>query len=139
MYGDPFGQMRRLQEDVNHLFQAASGAPGTLGAGFPAMNIYASQDGVTVTAEVPGVSSDALDITVHRDTLTLSGERPGGAEDAKGYHRRERGRGRFARTVSLPFQVDPDQVEARLADGVLTLHLRRPEEDKPRRIAINAG
>lgn len=133
--GDLFDSMRRLQSEMNRLFEGSGfGEP----AGFPAMNVYASQDGIAVTAEVPGVPRDKLEITVHRDTLTLRGERQD-ARDAKGFHRRERGSGRFVRTLSLPYQVDPDHVEAQLHNGVLRLSLHRPEADRPKTIKVNAA
>src|SRR5919199_6485746 len=134
--GDPFREMRRLQDEVNRLFQTAA-APRS--GGFPAINVYARQDGVVITAELPGVKQDDLEITVHRDTVTLRGERQDDVEDARAYHRRARGQGGFARTFGLPFQVDPEEVEAKLVDSVLTLTLQRPEQDKPKRIRVSAG
>ena len=134
--GDPFGDMRRLQDEVNRLFQSAA-APRS--GGFPAINVYAHPDGIVIMAELPGVTQDDLEITVHRDTVTLRGERRDQPQDARAYHRRERGRGPFARTFGLPFQVDPEKVEARLVAGVLTLILQRPERDKPKRIRVSAG
>ena len=141
MYGgDPFGEMRRLQSEMNRLFQSALPAGG---AAFPLMNVYASQDGVAVTAELPGVGEGDLEISVHRDTVTLSGERKDPADfpasDDRQFHRRERGRGRFSRTLSLPFQIEPENVEAHLENGVLRLSLQRPESDKPRRIQVKRG
>jgi hypothetical protein len=59
-----------------------------------------------------GSGSDDLNISVHRDSVTLSSERRTDADEARGYHRRERHQGRFNRTVALPFQIDPDRVEA---------------------------
>jgi HSP20 family protein len=88
---------------------------------------------------VPGVAKDDLEISVHRDTVTLKGERKGQVDGARAYHRRERGSGRFTRTLSLPFAVDPEQVEASLSDGMLHLSLSRPENDNPRRIEVNAA
>lgn len=138
LYGDPFRDMRRLQSEMNRLFQTAAGASAA--ESFPAMNIYASQEGVALTAELPGVARDDLEISVHRDTVTLKGERrePEG-EEIRGFHRRERGRGRFVRTISLPFQIDPERVEASLENGVLRLSLQRPENDKPKTIAVKAS
>ena len=134
--GDPFAQMRHLQSEMNRLFQSA--APNPQG-GFPFLNVYASQDGIVVTAELPGVSEEDLEINVHRDTLTIRGERKLSAGDnVKGYHRRERATGRFVRTLSLPFPVDTEQVEADLQHGLLRLTLKRPESDKPRRITVQA-
>ena len=123
---DPFRNIRRLQDEVSRLE-------------FPAVNVFVNQDGVIITAELPGVRSEDLDILTHRDSVTLSGERQTETEEARGYHRRERRGGRFVRTVSLPFVVDPNMVEADLVNGVLTLVLPRAEEDKPRRINVKAS
>ena len=132
LYGvDPFRNIRRLQDEVSR------GAARALE--FPAVNVFVNQDGVIITAELPGVRSEDLDILTHRDSVTLSGARRTETEEAQGYHRRERGQGRFVRTVSLPFVVDPNKVEAGLVNGVLTLDLPRSEEDKPRRINVKAS
>src|SRR4051794_26515500 len=103
LYGGPFRDMRLLQEEVNRLAQSAAAPQAT----FPAINVYAHQDGIVITAELPGVQQDDLEITVHRDTVTLRGERQDKSDDAGAYHRRERGSGTFVRTFGLPFQVDP--------------------------------
>ena len=128
LYGGPFRDMRLLQEE-------SAAAPQ---ASFPAINVYAHQDGIVITAELPGVQQDDL-ITVHRDTVTLRGERQDKSDDAGAYHRRERGSGTFVRTFGLPFQVDPDKVDAKLKDGILKLSLQRPEHDKPKRIRVSAS
>jgi HSP20 family protein len=131
--GDAFREMRRIQSEMNRLFQSAtSGWAGD----FPAVNVYAGSEGAVITAELPGVKEDDLDSTVHRDTITLRGERKPQAESGSAYHRRERGVGSFARTFNLPFQVDPDRVDAEMRDGVLRLTLQRHESDRPKRIAV---
>ena len=134
LYGTPFRELRRLQEEMDRLSRSAATPQG-----FPAINVYAHQDGIVITAELPGVKEDDLDITVHRDTVTLRGQRQDQPEGAQGHHRRERRSGPFGRTFSLPFNVDPERVEARLRNGLLTLTLRRPEHDKPKRIRVSAG
>src|SRR5215211_5794642 len=134
LYGTPLRELRRLQEEMDRLTRSA-----TTPQGFPAINVYAHQDGIVITAELPGVKEDDLDITVHRDTVTLRGDRRDAISEAGGYHRRERRTGSFGRTFSLPFNVDPDRVEAKLRDGILTLTLHRPEQDKPKRIRVSAG
>jgi len=137
--GDPFGEVRRLQDEVNRLFSSAvAGGRAPSAAGFPAINAFANEHGVALTAELPGVKPDDVDVSVFRDTLTLRVRRRA-PEDAKAYHRQERRYGEFARTVNLPFQVDPERVEANMQDGVLRLSLHRPEEDKPRRIRVTTG
>lgn len=132
---DPFQEMQRLQDEVNRLFASTRSRPAP---GFPAVNAFAKEDGIVITAELPGIDADGLDVSVFRDTLTLRGTRAAEAADPRAYHRRERRQGQFVRTVTLPFRVDPDRVEANMEHGVLRLTLHRPEEDKPRRIAIRA-
>ena len=129
---DPFRELRRLQEEMDRL----AGAFTPAAASFPAVNLYAGRDGIAVSAELPGVAKDELEIHAHRDTLTLRGTRRPAAENEQAYHRRERRSGAFTRTIQLPFRVDPEQIEARLENGLLQLSLQRPEEDKPRRIEI---
>ena len=134
--GDPFRELRRLRDEMDRLTGALAPAGGPAAAGFLAVNLYAGRDGVAVVAELPGVEAGDLEVQAHGDTLTIAGTRRPAAEDARAYHRRERRGGAFTRTVQLPFRVDPERVEARLEDGVLRLSLARPEEDRPRRIAI---
>ena len=132
---DPFGEMRRLQDEVNRLFSSYSVAPSTA---FPRVNAYANEDGIALTTQLPGVAQDDLGISVFRDTLTLRGRRQPEVTERQAYHRRERGHGEFVRNISLPFGVDPNRVEATLQDGVLRISLHRPEEDKPKRIRVSA-
>jgi HSP20 family protein len=138
---DPFREVRRLQDEMGRLAGALAptGGPAAAAAagGFPAVNVYAGRDGLAVVAELPGVEAGDLEVHAHRDTLTIHGVRRPAAEGEATYHRRERRSGAFTRTLQLPFRVDPERVEARLEDGVLRLSLQRPEEDKPRRIAID--
>lgn len=131
---DPFAEMRRLQDEVNRLFSSYQFAPS---ASFPPVNAYANEDGVAITAQLPGVEQDDLDISVFRDTLTLRGKRAPDAVESQAYHRRERGYGEFVRNISLPFQVDPDRVEATMHDGMLRISLHRPDQDKPKRIKVS--
>lgn len=109
-------------------------------ASFPAINLYSGDEGVILTAEIPGVEMEELDITVLGETLTLSGTRNMG-EDEEGitYHRRERSQGNFTRTVELPFRVDSDNVEAKFSNGVLHVMLPRTEEEKPRKISVKTA
>jgi HSP20 family protein len=131
---DALRDMRRAQEEMNRLF---GGLRFGLRSEFPTVNLWASTDGVIVTAQIPGVGSDQLDVTVHQDTVTLRGKRE--TETFEGevvWHRQERAHGPFSRTLVLPFRADADRVSARFERGVLTLELPRPESDKPRHVRI---
>lgn len=135
LWGEPLAPLRRIQEEINRAFGEQRWAPP---AEFPPINIWRGPDGIIVTAEIPGVSLDAVDLTVHQNTLTIKGRRePEAKEPEASFHRRERTFGSFSRTIALPFNVDPEQVKAAAQNGILTVKLPRPESDKPRKIKIS--
>ena len=105
--------------------------------GHPAVNLYEGADDYVVTAEIPGVDPEKIDITQKGDTLTI---RSGGAQEPedKGarYYRRERGLGGFERSIKFTFTVNPEDVEARFKNGLLTLTVKKPEEHKPKKIEV---
>lgn len=130
-------EMDRLQREMNRLM----GAFTPRGAGsFPALNVWANEEHVVLTAELPGVDPGSLDISVVGDTITLSGRREldAGGDEAR-YHRHERWHGSFTRTMQLPFRIDADEVDANYSKGVLQVTLPRAEEDRPRRIQIGGA
>jgi HSP20 family protein len=133
-------EVDRLQQEMNRLFENYTPARVRSAAGYPAMNVWGSEEGLKVTAELPGLSSDDLDISVVGQTLTVNGlrKRDEVPEDAR-YHRQERGFGKFSRSIQLPYIVDVKQVEATFKDGVLHIDLPRAEEDKPRKIAVKVA
>jgi len=133
---DPMRDMHRLHEEMNRLFSRVS-VP--YAQNFPAINIWAGDDKLVVTSEIPGVDAKDIDVTIVGDVLTLSGSRhPEELGNVEGYHRQERAHGSFSRTVKLPFRVDSTAVEAAYDKGILILTLPRPEEDKPKKIEIKS-
>ncbi|KEO55281.1 Hsp20/alpha crystallin family protein [Thioclava pacifica] len=132
---DPFSLMRSMMRDADLFAPMVSARPA-----FPAVNIWQNDEAVAITAELPGVDPADIDIHVKDNVLTLSGERkaPDLPEGAR-WHRNERGYGKFSRAVRLPFAASDDKVEARMTDGVLRIVVGRPEEDKPKKIAIKAA
>jgi HSP20 family protein len=132
---DPFREFERVLDDVNRAF--ARGRTGL--AGDPPINVWANDESVMLTAELPGLDPGSIEISVVGDTVTLSGKRTAPAEDAGGWLRRERGDLAFTRSVQLPFAVDPERAEARCAKGILYVALRRPDEQKPKKITVKAA
>jgi HSP20 family protein len=112
-------------------------APGTAGGDvFPPVNVWEDEDHLFLEAELPGLSMESLEIYVKDKDLVLSGERKSDDREGASFHRRERGVGRFSRTLRLPINVNSENVEARLRDGVLSLTLPKAEEAKPRKIEV---
>ena len=134
----PLDELRRLQRDINVLFEG-TGLAGRTG-GFPSLNLYTNKDAVVVTVELPGVEPKDVELNVQNDTLTINGKRvtpPVG--DKETLHRQERFSGEFARALQLPCKVDADHVDASYKNGVLTIILPRAAEDKPKSIAIKVA
>ena len=133
--GDPFALMRSMLRNSDLAAPAHSSQPV-----FPAVNIWQGEEGVALTAELPGIDPADIDISLKDNVLTVSGERraPDIAEGAR-WHRNERGYGKFSRAIRLPFAASDDKVEARMANGVLRIAVGRPEEDKPKKIEIKAA
>ncbi len=132
-------EMERLQREMNRLLESFPPRRVQSAPSFPAMNLWVSDEGTIVTAEVPGIKPEDIDISVVNDLLTISGERlPEQVEENVRYHRRERGCGKFARSIQLPFAVDASKVEASFENGVLTINLPRKEEEKPKKIKVVA-
>jgi HSP20 family protein len=131
--------MDQLQREVNRLFDATNKGRVFNTPTYPAVNIWANQEGQILSAEMPGVRPEDLDIDVTGDAVSISGVRAQDdvSRDAR-YHRRERNYGSFSRTVQLPFMVDTNKVEASFKNGVLLINLPRAEADKPKRIAVKS-
>jgi HSP20 family protein len=109
-----------------------------VGAGvFPPINITQDDESFYVRAEIPGIKPNELSISAVRNRVSLAGRREIQREHERvSYHRRERAEGSFNRTITLPTEVDPERVDAKYADGILTLTLPKAEETKPRQITV---
>ena len=133
-------EMDRLQSEMNRLFEVYYPNRVHQAPAYPALNVWTSDEGLNVTAEVPGVRPEDIDISVVGDTLTLSGTRkPEELDENARYHRQERSYGDFTRSLQLPFPVDVDKVEASFRNGMLMVAMPRSEEDKPRKISVKSA
>jgi len=111
---------------------------GDVGAGvFPPINITQDDDNFYLRAEIPGIKPAELSISALRNRVSISGKREIPREHERvSYHRKERSEGAFNRAVTLPTEVDAERVDARYADGILTLKLPKAEQAKPRQISV---
>lgn len=101
----------------------------------PAVNIYSTEDGYRLEADMPGVTKDGLEIYLDRNELTLLGRRNTPKFDT--VHYQESSDGDFRRVFELDPEVDTDKITARVDNGVLTLTLSKREHLKPRKITIS--
>lgn len=135
-FDHPWQTLRRLQDQLDRV--TASDWTNYAFA-FPALSLWTKDDMAQVVAEIPGVEASTLDISCENDQLVIKGERQAPhADKEEQWHRRERESGTFARSLRLPFRIDPDKTSARYADGILTVSVERAAEDRPRKIAVKS-
>ncbi len=128
---DPFADFHRLERDM----RPARG-PRTSSGYQPSVDVFEVDDAFVVQADMPGIKREELDIQFEEDVLTLSGERKTNTDETARARLSERGHGGFVRKFVVPAGVDPEAIEASLADGVLTVKLPKKASLKPRRIEV---
>jgi HSP20 family protein len=141
---DPFRGLTTLQDQVNRLFEGAfvQGRSGQaeLATWAPAVDIYEAQNELVAKVDLPGVEEKDIDIRLENNTLTIRGERKvEKTVDEENYLRIERAYGSFTRTFSLPNTVNPEAISASYNQGVLTVHMPKREESKPKQVKINVA
>jgi len=135
----PFGQVQRELGRMLEEFAGCACSPAARAHGFPAFNAWEDDGRFLIEAEVPGLTLEDLDIQIEGNKLSVRGQRKLADDENVVYHRRERGAGEFTRDVRLPFEVDPEGVEATLKDGVLTIVLPKSGREKTRKIVVKAA
>jgi HSP20 family protein len=106
----------------------------------PPMDLVEADDHFLLKADLPGLDEDDVSIEIRDNALTISGERKAEHESReRGWYRVERSFGRFSRSLTLPEGVDPDGVAASFDRGVLEVTIPKPEQRKPRRVAIKTA
>jgi len=121
----------RVTRDVDRVFDTLMPAlrgftptPDLPTALAPPMNLTESEDAYHLELELPGVSLDEVEVLATQDSITVRGERSAETtEDGSVQHVRERFVGAYERSLTLPSEIDPDAVEARLSQGVLHVSL----------------
>ena len=105
----------------------------------PPVDILEDKDGITLRADLPGVSRESLAIDVDAETLTIEGAVQLGETDGITPVYSEIRVAHYRRSFVLGRDLDATRIEASLRDGVLTLRVPRSEQSKPRRIEVKAS
>lgn len=131
--------MTKRKDVATNASKSVEEAKGRVRAIRPPVNIFENDKGITVQADMPGVSKDRLDIQIDKDTLSIEGvsvvPMPEGMEalhaDVRSTH--------YRRNFSLSSELDGEKADASLKDGVLTLSIPKREEHKPRKVEVRVG
>jgi len=137
LFPDPLDTLLQFQQSLDAFRTSGWLASGPSASGaYPPLNIFRKGDDIVVIAEVPGIRKSDLQVQVKGNTIRIAGGKTVEYGDTAAVHRRERLAGRFDRAITVPVELDADQVKAECRDGILALYLPRAERDKPKSINI---
>ena len=144
MRWEPFEGIMSLRRDMDRLFEnffeRNPMRAGQENMDEPAIEVADAGDHMLVKVQVPGIDKEKLQLEIANDVLTVKGEmQEENKQEDKHYYRREFRYGAFSRTIPLPTGVQEDQARAQLKDGILTITVPKGEQNKSKRIAIEAN
>jgi HSP20 family protein len=129
-----------FSREIDRVFDAFFGQTDQARRWVPPMDLVEAEDHFVLKADLPGLAEGDVNIEVQDGALTISGERKAEHEQhERGFYRIERAFGSFNRSLTLPDGVDADRIEASFSHGVLEVRIPKPEQRKPRRIAISGA
>jgi len=125
----PFRDLDRMFEDDFFALSSAHRAP--------ALDLYQTDNEVVAEVSIPGVDPKKVNVEIENNTLHIRGDEEQVIEDnQKDYYRKEVRRGSFARSMSLPVEVEADKVEARAENGILKITMPKSEKAKPKKVSV---
>jgi len=136
---EPFRELGTLQSELSRLMNGVLEGNGrSTQTWVPALDVWETPTEVVYAFDLPGIPEEQISIEVDDERMTVSAEREKIDETSEnGFYRFERRYGTFARAVGLPQGVDQDNISARYQNGVLEVRVPKPEEQKPKKIALS--
>jgi HSP20 family protein len=138
---EPFREIAALQSEMSRFMNGlVEGNGRSTQSWIPTVDVWESEDEVVYAFDLPGIPEDKISIELDDGALTVTGEREREptVDDGR-YARFERRYGTFSRTIGVPQGVTESSVAATYEQGVLTVHIAKPEQPKPRKIQIGTG
>ena len=136
---DIFSELDQLHQQMQRAFSIGTGIRGNDMGAYPLLNIGKTPQSVELYAFAPGLHPASIEVNLERGVLTIAAERSSGLpkQDTRStVHINERFAGRFRRVLSLPDDIDPNNVSAQYRDGVLHVQLKRRASAQARRINV---
>ena len=140
-FREPFREFAALQNEMTRLMNGLVEGDGrTNQAWAPAVDVWETEGELVYAFDLPGIPEDKIAVELENNALTVSGERERSEEvSGERFYRFERRFGSFTRTIGLPQGTDESSIKADYKDGVLEIHVTKPEQPKPRRIQVGSG
>ena len=141
---NPWREMETFSDRANRLFEGSFfptewlSKESDLRDWTPTVDVSEIEEKIIIKAELPGVDKKDIHVDVKDGILSITGERSYEKEvKEEKFHRRERAFGKFHRSFALPDGLDPEKIDADYKDGVLKVEIPKPEEKKPKKIAVH--
>jgi HSP20 family protein len=140
---EPFREIATLQNEMSRLMNTFTGDGGngsSQRSWVPALDVWETEGEVVYALDLPGIPEDDISVELEDGALTVTAQRERKEELSEDQlYRFERRFGTYSRTFGLPQGVTEDQINADYKNGVLEIHVAKPEQPKPRRIQIGSG
>jgi HSP20 family protein len=138
---EPYREIASLQNEMSRIMNGLLEGNGrTAQAWVPTLDVWETEDEYVFAFDLPGIPESDISVELDEGALTVSAKRERTDEvKEEGFFRYERRFGTFSRTVGVPQGTSENDVHAIYKEGVLELHVRKPEETKPRKIQIGVG
>ena len=138
---EPFRELASLQNEMSRFMNGLLEDNGrTAQSWVPALDVWETEDEIVYALDLPGIPEDKISVELEDGALTITGERGRTEEQSEErFYRFERRHGSFTRTFGVPHGTTEDDVKADYRNGVLELHVKKPEQPKPKRIQVGAS
>ena len=137
---EPFRELASLHNEMSRLMNTLEGNGRTMQEWVPALDVWETEHEIVYAFDLPGIPQDEISIEYEDGALTVSAEREREQKvEGDRFFRFERRFGTFTRTVGLPQGTDEGSIRAEFKDGVLEVHVAKPEQARPRRIQIGSS
>ena len=142
---DPFETLTDLQSDIGRLFERRLPSTQRQGQGItsdwlPAVNIHEDKEALYFDVEAPGIQENNFEVSLQDSVLTIKGTRSREEKkEGKNYYRIEHEYGSFARSFSLPENIDASKMNAEYKRGILHVKIAKKEASKPQQIKVQVS
>jgi HSP20 family protein len=138
---EPFREIATLQNEMSRFMNGLLEGNGrTNQAWVPALDVWETESEVVYALDLPGIPEEKISVELDEGALTITAEREQAQQESEDrFYRFERRFGTFSRTFGVPQGVTDGDISADYRDGVLEVHVKKPEQPKPKRIQIGSS
>ena len=137
---EPFREIASLQNEMSRFMNGLENNGQITRDWVPALDVWETDDEIVYALDLPGIPEDKISVELDEGALTITGERERAEEESQDrFYRFERRYGTFTRTFGVPQGVSESDVHAEYKNGVLEVHVKKPQQPKPKRIQIGSS